>query len=401
MATTYTDAVSESGVVTDATPSAMSTNLSDTADGSDGTSSTQLITLTEKGSGAGIQQVGVSIKLSGSATLADALHPTYGVLIRDYARMAASLGVNSRYTAILEEAAGAAEKLRIGASIGVSEAATLAWALSVTRGVLVAEKLKIREILNYPVRYGWSVLERIRAYDALSNFFHFEVGETATITETMLGVGRHFAELDENLLAGDEVFPHLIISIEALDDGVFSDDFNIKMIYQPEVHEHIWFRVAIASPSGGITTWTVNTRTGAVTEYENFDFNSFAQSGVHYLAASSNGLYILDGDDDAGTSIVSRLKSGYLQFGGALYAGIKAAYLGVRAEAGSTIYLKIETATEGTYVYKGVVQNEQTTKVRLGKGLRARYYSWELETVGQDFDLDTVEFIPLVAQRRV
>ena len=43
----------------------------------------------------------------------------------------------------------------------------------------------------------------------------------------------------------------------------------------------------------------------------------------------------------------------------------------------------------------------KTTKVNLGKGLRARYFAFELVSTGQDFDLDTLEFIPLVAQRRV
>ena len=54
-----------------------------------------------------------------------------------------------------------------------------------------------------------------------------------------------------------------------------------------------------------------------------------------------------------------------------------------------------------TYTYQTVVQDMQSTKVRLGKGLRARYFAFELISTGPDFDLDTVEFLPLVAQRRV
>jgi hypothetical protein len=37
----------------------------------------------------------------------------------------------------------------------------------------------------------------------------------------------------------------------------------------------------------------------------------------------------------------------------------------------------------------------------MGKGLRSRYFAFELVSTGQDFDLDTLEFIPLVADRRV
>jgi hypothetical protein len=39
--------------------------------------------------------------------------------------------------------------------------------------------------------------------------------------------------------------------------------------------------------------------------------------------------------------------------------------------------------------------------VPLGKGLRARYFSFELISDGADFDMDAIEFIPLVSHRRV
>ena len=65
------------------------------------------------------------------------------------------------------------------------------------------------------------------------------------------------------------------------------------------------------------------------------------------------------------------------------------------------IILKLDTGDGKTYTYQTVIQDMQSTKVRFGKGLRARYFSFELISTGPDFDLDTVEFLPLVAQRRV
>ena len=82
-----------------------------------------------------------------------------------------------------------------------------------------------------------------------------------------------------------------------------------------------------------------------------------------------------------------------------LFRSFKAAYLGMRGNG--DVILKLDTGDGKTYTYQTVIQDMQSTKVRLGKGLRARYFSFELISTGQDFDLDTVEFIPLVAQRRV
>ena len=147
------------------------------------------------------------------------------------------------------------------------------------------------------------------------------------------------------------------------------------------------------------TTWAVNTNTGAVTEYTNYDFNSFAQMGLKYLGASSNGLYELNGDTDAGTSIIGQLKSGLLQFSGSRFTGFKAAYLGVRGTG--DVLLKLVTGDGVTRTYTVTLDSMRTTKVTMGKGIRARYFSFELIGTGQDFDVDTVEFVPIMAQRRV
>ena len=61
----------------------------------------------------------------------------------------------------------------------------------------------------------------------------------------------------------------------------------------------------------------------------------------------------------------------------------------------------METGDGKTYTYAVVGKDMQTTKVHMGKGLRARYFAFELISTGQDFDLDDIEFMPLVAQRRV
>ena len=63
--------------------------------------------------------------------------------------------------------------------------------------------------------------------------------------------------------------------------------------------------------------------------------------------------------------------------------------------------LKLHTGDGKTYAYKVNASSMRTTRVKFGKGLRSRYLSWELISEGADFDLDTVEFVPISSQRRV
>jgi hypothetical protein len=67
----------------------------------------------------------------------------------------------------------------------------------------------------------------------------------------------------------------------------------------------------------------------------------------------------------------------------------------------SDVYLKLIIGDGSERVYRVRAQDMKSTRVNFGKGLRSRYYAWELMTTGADFDLESVTFIPMVASRRV
>lgn len=341
----------------------------------------------------------VSHTASDALALTETTNATLGMIIRDFANLADSIGVKTKYTHALSELVQLQERLALGQQVAIQDSVSVTWALGVVQGARIAEQLGLSEVLNYPFRYRLTTSETLRLYDALANFFHFDISETISVQDTMGALARHFVRLDQAATVSETLTPRLVLSATASDEAVLDDNFSVKMLYRPEVWEQVTFTAIFAAPDGGVTTWALNTRTGAVTEYENYDFNSFANLGVHYLGASADGLYALDGDDDDGTPTIARLKSGYAQFGGSRFTAFKAAYLGIRGDG--NIYLKLDTADGRSYTYKTVIQDQQTTKVRLGKGLRARYFAFELTTEGQDFDLDNVEFIPMVATRRV
>lgn len=310
-----------------------------------------------------------------------------------------SLSTQSQFVLTLSEIVRALDAVKSGLPVAVSESVTLAWALSAIQATRITEALKITEVVTRVFTLGASLSDSARVYDALRNFFNFDLVEDITVSEAVQNLIRHTGLLAESLTATETLSPYFLLSAEASDEAVLDDAFNIKMIFQPQVLEQIKVSALMVEPNGGVTTWAVNTRTGAVTEYANYEFNSFAQNHRHYVGASSTGLYQLDGDDDAGEPIIAQLRSGYAQFGGSRYTSFKAAYLGLRGDG--SVFLKLDTGDGKTYTYKSVVQDQQSTKVRFGKGLRARYFAFELISEGQDFDLDTIEFLPVVAQRRV
>ncbi len=244
-----------------------------------------------------------------------------------------------------------------------------------------------------------TVAELLRVSDALRRFLSGVAVDAIGVAHTQTVKYNILRQLAETLGIADALSNKLMIRVDLAENVEVISSELLHTIFNGVIAEGVKISAAYLRPGDDVTTWVVNTMTGATTEYTNYNFNSFAQIGHKYLGASTAGLFELNGDDDAGTDIIAHLKGGFAQFNGSRYTGFKAAYLGMRGTG--EFFFKLDAGDGSTYTYKIVAQDMQTTKVQLGKGLRARYFAYELISTGQDFDLDSIEFVPMIAQRRV
>lgn len=206
--------------------------------------------------------------------------------------------------------------------------------------------------------------------------------------------------LQEQISLHDAASPVWMLGVRVDDNVDLTQELIAKMVFHPELFSGIELVGGMLDANGDLSVWAMNTRTAAVTEYDNYPFNSFARLGPQqYVGASDDGLYELTGDDDDGNDIIAVIRSGYLQFGGTHLSRLKEAYIALRGTG--QIVLKIITADGMQYVYQTPTLNMVNNKVHMAKGQRARYFQFELVTAGQDFTLDTIEFVPVVVKRRI
>lgn len=337
--------------------------------------------------------------LTDTAGSSDALRYDYGYIVRETVQLLDPTVSIAKYGLALTDLTRIAEALSAGRPVSLSDTIGVARAVAAAFGAYVVEQLRLQDLVLPKATYKLTSADTMRIHDALLRFVGGAVSDTAGMQDTL--TPRYFIgrTLTQTVGIADAITPRLLFRVTAEDEIGVDDAQFLKMVFAGRLGDAVELSAAYVSPSGSITTWAINTATGAVTEYGNFVFNSFARSGFKYVAASSSGLYELDGDDDAGTDIVAAFKSGLAQFGASRFSMFKAAYLGMRG--GGNVYLKLETGDGVVYTYKVTTEDMRTTKVNLGKGLRARYFSFELTSTGQDFDLESIEFVPIVAQRRV
>lgn len=337
--------------------------------------------------------------ISETLTLSDALKPFIGVVLTERLAIDQAETVNGHYNMSIAEQASFHAQLMVTLPATITEALTIIASQVVQRAITVIEQLQLEDTIIPSIMYHMTISERINVADALARFMSAQVIEALTITPAIDPKVFRTAQIDEALTIADTLTPHFILRVTCDETLEFTADEAVRMIFNAEIDETIEIAGAYLGPNGSVTTWVMNTRSGAVSEYQNYAFNSFARVGDKYLGAASDGLYELLGDTDAGTNIIATIRSGFAQWAGTHLGSIKAIYLAVRGPG--TYVLKVITLDGKTFNYSVETADGLSAKVPTGKGLRSRYFAFELVSAGQDFDLDTLEFVPLVADRRV
>jgi hypothetical protein len=158
---------------------------------------------------------------------------------------------------------------------------------------------------------------------------------------------------------------------------------------------------AVASGGESTAVWVVNADTTASTRYENYAFNSFGKIDGVYYGAKTDGIYRLDGDDDTGDPVQAMVSFGKQTFGTSAQKSVSNCYIGM--SSGGKMFLKV--LYEGKdYIYSARTSSDDMKVQRfdLGKGIKANYLEFELYNAdGDDFELDTVEFLVAELSRRI
>lgn len=152
-----------------------------------------------------------------------------------------------------------------------------------------------------------------------------------------------------------------------------------------------------------LQTWVINHDTQAPSRYEGFGFNAFAQLGEQYLAADGNGIFLLEGDDDAGTDIDALATIGLTDMEESRLKRVTGAYLGMSSTG--QVHLTLTTdkgVTSGPYQLREAQDGDHTERSKFARGIKSRYWQIDLENVlGSDVRIDGLELETQVIKHRL
>lgn len=149
--------------------------------------------------------------------------------------------------------------------------------------------------------------------------------------------------------------------------------------------------------------WVVNLAEGAATStFENYPFNSFATIGGHAFGAKQDGVFLLEGSDDAGAPIHASVSYGKQDFGAKTVKHMTRAYVGASSEG--SLFLKVidPDGREFVYAARGTGGALKQQRFDVGRGLSGNYFTFELfNRDGGDFEIDSVSFFAADFKRRI
>lgn len=127
------------------------------------------------------------------------------------------------------------------------------------------------------------------------------------------------------------------------------------------------------------------------------DFNSMCLFGDDVIAASSSGLFRVNGYTDAGVQIPAMIKSGDTDFGMSGKKRFRFFYFGLQASG----RLKLRVYCDGVMAAEHMLDRQKpgarTIRVPISRRHAGRYWSWSIENIsGAFFALYSVTAIPVM-----
>jgi hypothetical protein len=345
-------------------------------------------------------KLGVTIHAAMTASTTQARTYVGGGVVSETGKLHDAPAVQGVYGVAYAEKATLTGALNASLALRMLASALASSTLSGGQATTIREAAKAMARFSTQATYHLAITEVSDAYGELARYVGALMSESAQAHATLAPQYVGLGVINESGVFTSFLYEKMVFRLAITDDVTATDTLTPTTIYDAVIQENLTASVAYLSTNDSTTTWVMNTRTNALSEYRNWNFNSFASIGRKYIAANANGLYELNGARDVTTNIVADIAGGMVQFNDSKFTGLKGVYIGMNNQG--EYFLKLTAGDGRYYMYQFTTNpNLMTSKVLIGKGLRSRYFQWELISTGPDFDLDSIEFIPMASDRRV
>lgn len=146
----------------------------------------------------------------------------------------------------------------------------------------------------------------------------------------------------------------------------------------------------------------VNLSNMAVTQFCEYNYNSFCEIAGKHFGASEDGIFELTGNDDAGVGIDAFFELAISDFGISNMKRIRSAYVGGQADGSLLFTVKDDESSPRPYPLNLTSGNVQSNgEVPVGRDGLGRYWQVRIDNQnGAYFAIDSIELLLMILGRK-
>jgi hypothetical protein len=348
------------------------------------------------------------VEISESVAVQSAIEAYYAFALRETVVVRTTLQQFTQQAVEILSAFGVNDRVRIALALRMAETFAAEGTLQTTEAVQLAERLVASGIAQTHYQAIETLMSAVALSDATRAAFAYTVSSSAEFSDDVALYLAIQAIINETFSAADSTDTLLTLVAIFSDQVNISDGTELTAQYFAELLDGARVYSLLKTPAELAQGWVMNTeRAMPVSEYDNYTFNSLAYAPHEMIGCTDQGVYTMTGDDDAGAPIAAELTSMMLDFATSRQKRLSAAWIGYKADGELVLRVRavdMDELVEYCFVGRNVsgAPAQQENRFKLGKGLRSRYWQFELiNKEGADFEIDQVELYPIRLDRRV
>lgn len=217
--------------------------------------------------------------LTETTGFAEAVLSDRGVLMFDRLQAADSLVANQMAHLVIAEDVGFLDGLFPSSIVLLTDSVSVSENLLHQLVVLLTDALGVGEIAIGNAQYRWSFSDTVALADNLRQFVGVDLQDVVGLASALSGSGMLREVLQDTVAMAEDVSPRLLLRVALGDTLDINHTETLQALYTGVLMDGVELSGAYLAPDGSFTTWAMNTRTAAVTEYQSYTFNSFAKIG--------------------------------------------------------------------------------------------------------------------------
>ena len=266
---------------------------------------------------------------------------------------------------------------------------------------IVSNLISLAETNDPKVTFSSSILELITYLETVVSAKAASISEVISLTNAISDLYKVINVITETIVGTDTLslkYFHIVSLSESL---TTSNTLSSSLIGKETLEESFIIKLPEIIGSGTYLAYTYAPESTNVTTYTNYNFDGSALFNYKYLFYNSTGLYEYGGARDDGSVVRSYIQTAGLSFGTSNLKQVPSLYLGYTSD--NLVLLRAHVDGKGTFHYKlnKYTNGLDTKKIDLGKGLLGRYFQFELITDADEFEMESIEFMPVVLQRKI